>query len=228
MNNAYKLCCAVLVCASVQVHAAEAEAPVSPSDKLSYSIGASIGKNLKKESPDVDLKLLIEAFQESFAGKPLRMTESDMRVILGNYQVQLRQKALAERQQAMVDNKKAGDAFLEKNKARPGVQLLPSGVQYRVLKEGTGRKPLESDSVQVNYRGALVNGNQFDATEPGKPATLRVAALIAGWKQALTQMPVGSSWELVIPSALAYGERGSGDIGPNEVLVFQVDLIAIK
>jgi FKBP-type peptidyl-prolyl cis-trans isomerase FklB len=106
---------------------------------------------------------------------------------------------------------------------------LPSGVLYKVIKEGDGRKPQETDTVEVNYRGALINGTEFDAVEPGHPASLKVSQLIPGWKQALNVMPVGSKWQVVIPSQLAYGERGVGnDIGPNEVLVFDLELLAIK
>jgi FKBP-type peptidyl-prolyl cis-trans isomerase FklB len=102
-------------------------------------------------------------------------------------------------------------------------------VLFKVVKEGTGGTPVESDMVEVNYRGALINGKEFDATEAGKPANLKVSALIAGWKQALTMMKVGSKWQIVVPSPLAYGERGVGvDIGPNEVLVFDLELLAIK
>jgi FKBP-type peptidyl-prolyl cis-trans isomerase FklB len=122
-----------------------------------------------------------------------------------------------------------GDAYLVDYKKQNGVQVSPGGILYKVLKEGSGRKPAESDMVEVNYRGALINGKEFDATEPGKPATLKVAALIPGWKQALSMMPVGSKWQIVIPPSLGYGERGVGnDIGPNEVLVFDLELVAIK
>jgi FKBP-type peptidyl-prolyl cis-trans isomerase FklB len=102
-------------------------------------------------------------------------------------------------------------------------------VLYKVIQEGSGRKPLESDMVEVNYRGSLIDGTQFDATEPGHPANLKVSALINGWKQALSMMSVGSKWHIVVPAQLAYGERGVGsDIGPNEVLVFELELVAIK
>lgn len=229
VKKSYSIYGALLLCVTPQIWAADGAVPDSATEKLSYSIGASIGKNLKKESPEIDLDLLLDGFKASFAGKSLKMSEPDMRSILNTYQTQLRQKAITARQLALLDNKKAGDAYLEQNKAKPGVQVMSNGVQFRVLQMGEGRKPLESDMVVVNYRGALVNGTEFDATEPGKPATLKVSALIAGWKQALITMPVGSKWELVIPSQLAYGERGVGsDIGPNEVLVFQVELLAIK
>jgi FKBP-type peptidyl-prolyl cis-trans isomerase FklB len=198
-------------------------------EKLSYSIGASIGTNFKNEGTEVDVGLLVEGLKNSLAGEKLLISDKDMRQVMNDYQTQLRQKMAAKRQQAIGDNKKKGDAYLADFKAQPSVMSSPNGLLYKIIKEGTGRKPLESDMVEVNYRGALINGTEFDATEPGHPANLKVSALIPGWKQALSMMPVGSKWHLVIPPVLGYGERGVGnDIGPNEVLVFDLELVAIK
>jgi FKBP-type peptidyl-prolyl cis-trans isomerase FklB len=212
-----------------QVWAAGGTELKSEKDKLSYSIGASVGKNLKSEGVDVDLDVLIEGIKSSLAGEKGLMAEKDIRQVMNDYQTQARQRATGKRQQALLDNKKKGEAYLAQYKAQAGVLELPNGVLYKVIKQGSGKKPMESDMVEVNYRGALTNGNEFDATEPGKPASLKVSALIPGWKQALSMMPTGSKWQLVIPAVLAYGERGVGtDIGPNEVLVFDVELLAIK
>lgn len=198
-------------------------------DKLSYAIGASIGKNLKKEGTDVDINLLIKGIKTGLAGERLAMPEKEVRILLGTYQSELRKKMMVTKQEAIVANKKKGDAFLAENKTKKGVKVLESGVQYKVLKEGKGKKPTEADTVVVHYRGTLTDGSEFDATEPAHPATLKVSSLIAGWKQALSQMPVGSKWQIVIPSQLGYGERGVGsDIGPNEVLVFEVELLSIS
>jgi FKBP-type peptidyl-prolyl cis-trans isomerase FklB len=198
-------------------------------DKLSYSIGASIGKNLKSDSPDVDVGLLVEGLKASLAGQKLLLSDKDIRQVMNDYQVQLRQQATAKRQKAIQENKQKGEAYLADYKGQPGVQVSPGGVLYKVIKEGSGRKPLESDMVEVNYRGSLIDGTEFDATEPGHPANLKVSALINGWKQALSMMSVGSKWHLVIPAQLGYGERGAGtDIGPNEVLVFDLELVGIK
>jgi FKBP-type peptidyl-prolyl cis-trans isomerase FklB len=198
-------------------------------DKLSYSIGASIGKNLKSESAEIDLAVLIEGIKASLNGDKSLLTEKEIRQVMNDYQTQLRQRAQVKKQLAIGDNKKKGDTFLANYKAQAGVQALPNGVLYKVLHEGTGKKPLESDMVEVSYRGVLTNGIEFDATEPGKPAHLKVSSLIVGWKQALSAMPVGSKWQIAIPAELAYGERGVGnDIGPNEVLVFDLELLAIK
>jgi FKBP-type peptidyl-prolyl cis-trans isomerase len=198
-------------------------------DKLSYSIGISIGKNFKSDGTEVDVNLMMEGLKTSISGgKPL-LSDKEIHQLMNDYQTKLRQAMAGKRQQAIGDNKKKGDAYLADFKAKNGVQTSPGGVLYQIVKEGTGKKPLESDMVEVNYRGSLINGTEFDATEPGKPATLKVAALIPGWKQALSMMPVGSKWHLVIPAVLGYGERGVGtEIGPNEVLVFDLELVGIK
>ena len=223
---------ALLVCGlllSAQAFAADALVLKTDKDKLSYAIGASVGKNLKNESTEIDLNVLIEGLKSSLAGEKLPLTDKEMRQVMNDYQTQMRQRATAKKQQAQIDNKKVGEAYLAQYKAQKDVLALPSGVLYKIVKEGTGRKPLESDMVVVNYRGALVNGTEFDATEPGKPANLKISSLIVGWKQALSVMPVGSKWQIVIPAVLGYGERGVGnDIGPNEVLVFDLELVAIK
>lgn len=201
----------------------------SDKDKLSYSIGASIGKNLSRDSTEVDLDVLIDGLKASLAGRKLLLSDKDIRQVMNDYQVQLRQQATAKRQQAVQENKQKGEAYLADYKGQPGVQVSPGGVLYKVIQEGSGRKPLESDMVEINYRGSLIDGAEFDATEPGHPANLKVSALINGWKQALSMMSVGSKWHIVVPAQLGYGERGVGtDIGPNEVLVFDLELVGIK
>jgi FKBP-type peptidyl-prolyl cis-trans isomerase FklB len=218
-----------LFVSSIPVLAADNTALKSDKDKLSYSIGASVGKNLKTEGTEIDLNLMIEGLKASFAGEKALLSDGEIRKLMNDYQSQMRQRAMAKKQQAMGDNKKNGEAYLAQYKGQKGVLALPSGVLYKILKEGSGRKPSESDMVEVNYRGSLINGAEFDATEAGHPANLKVSSLIAGWKQALSMMPVGSKWQIVIPAHLAYGERGVGnDIGPNEVLVFDLELLAIK
>jgi FKBP-type peptidyl-prolyl cis-trans isomerase FklB len=215
--------------AATQAWAADATLIKTDKDKLSYSIGASIGKNLKNESAEIELNVMVEGIKAGLAGDKGLLSEKDIREVMNDYQTQMRKRAAAKRQLAMGDNKKKGDAYLTQYKAQPGVLELPNGVLYKIIKEGTGKKPMESDMVEVNYRGTLVGGAEFDATEAGHPANLKIPSLISGWKQALTMMPTGSKWQIVIPSALAYGERGVGsDIGPNEVLVFDVELLAIK
>ncbi len=227
--NFKRMMLAALVIATTQAWAGDATLIKTDKDRLSYSIGASIGKNLKNESAEIDLNVMIEGIKASLAGDKGLLSEKEIREVMNDYQTQMRKRAAAKKQLAQGDNKKKGDAYLAQYKAQKGVLELPNGVLYKIIKEGTGKKPMESDMVEVNYRGTLINGTEFDATEPGRPANLKIPSLIAGWKQALTMMPTGSKWQIVIPSALAYGERGVGaDIGPNEVLVFDLELIAIK
>jgi FKBP-type peptidyl-prolyl cis-trans isomerase FklB len=228
MNRKTMLVCAMALACS-QAWAADATALKTDQDKLSYAIGSSIGTNLRKEAANIDVNLLIQAMKTSMAAEATLMPEPEIRQVLADYQTKLRQQNQANRQKATLDNKKSGDAFLADFRAKPGVQVAANGLLYKVAKQGTGNKPTEADQVEVAYRGALTNGKVFDATPEGRPATLKVGSLIAGWKQALAMMPTGSKWQVVVPPELAYGERGVGsDIGPNEVLVFDVELIAIK
>lgn len=218
-----------LVVFAAQAWAADPVPLQSAEDKLSYGIGASIGKNLRSETSGVNLPLLIEGLQAGLGAEKLRLTEPELRQVMADYQNQLRKRVTVERQKALNENKQRGDEYLAANKAKADVKVLPSGVQYRVLKAGEGNRPNESDTVVVNYRGTLINGTEFDSTQPDHPANLKIAALIPGWRNALLAMPVGSKWAMAIPSTLAYGERGVGtDIGPNEVLLFDVELLAIK
>jgi FKBP-type peptidyl-prolyl cis-trans isomerase FklB len=228
MNRKQVVLCALGLACS-QIWAADASALNSEKDKLSYAIGSSIGTNLRKESSSLDLNLLIQAMKTSMAGEATLMPEPEIRQVLTDYQTKLRQQNQANRQKATLDNKKSGDAFMADFKAKPGVQASANGLLFKVITQGTGNKPTEADQVEVAYRGTLANGQVFDATQAGKPATLKIGSLIAGWKQALAMMNVGSKWQVVVPPELAYGERGVGtDIGPNEVLVFDVELLAIK
>lgn len=199
-------------------------------NRMSYAIGVDMARNFRKQGIDLDPELILRGMKDGYAGT-VQMSDKDLRRTMNAFQGEVRQKMAQNRRLAGDDNKSRGAAFLADHKQKPGVTTLPSGLQYRVLAAGQpeGRKPLESDMVECTYRGTLLNGTEFDATEPGKPAMLKVSALIPGWREALKLMPVGAKWELVIPSNLAYGERGAGsDIGPNETLVFEVELVAIK
>jgi FKBP-type peptidyl-prolyl cis-trans isomerase FklB len=218
-----------MVVTSSQVWSADKTTLKTDKDKLSYSIGASIGQNLKKDSTNIDLNLLIRGLKSSMAGEKTLLSDKEIRQVMNDYGAQMRQHAMAVKQKSAIDNKKNGDAYLADYKSKVGVLELPSGILYKVIKAGSGVKPAETDTVEVNYRGTLINGTEFDATAPDHPASLKVSALIPGWKQALSAMQAGSKWQIVIPSQLAYGERGVGnDIGPNEVLVFDVELISVK
>ena len=158
------------------------------------------------------------------------MTEAEAQAVLTQLQADMRKKQEEKTQQAGEANQKEGEAFLAANKAKPGVVTLPSGLQYKILKEGTGPKPTATDSVVCNYQGTLINGTEFDSSyKRGEPATFPVNGVIKGWTEALQLMPVGSKWQLFIPPDLAYGARGAGaDIGPNATLIFEVELLSIK
>ncbi len=211
----------------------EAMTLTTQKDKISYALGmniaSSLGQTLKARQVDIDPNVLAQALKDGLKGKTL-MTEEEARNTLMQLQTELQAKQEAKMKAAAEDNKKEGDAFLAANKAKPGVTTLPSGLQYKVVKEGTGPKPAASDTVTVNYRGTLINGTEFDSSyKRGQPATFPVGGVIKGWTEALQLMPVGSKWEIYIPSDLAYGARGAGsDIGPNATLLFEVELLSIQ
>lgn len=215
----------------VAIQANGEEMPVlkTQKDMQSYGIGVNIAKSFKKNEVEFDLELLVRGLKDMLSGERLLMPEKDLRKVMNSFQGELRQKEAGIRRVATLDNKAKGEAFLSKNKTRDDVVALASGVQYKILKEGEGKKPTDADMVECIYRGTLLDGTEFDVTDPEKPATLKVAQLIAGWKEALKLMPEGSKWQIFIPPQLAYGQRGVGsDIGPNETLVFDVELLAVK
>jgi FKBP-type peptidyl-prolyl cis-trans isomerase len=199
-------------------------------DKVSYAIGMNIGTNLHRQSVDVDPKVLQQGLQDALAGGKTLLSEEEARATLTEFQNEMRKKQQEKMQQAGETNKKEGDAFLASNKPKDGVVTLPSGLQYKILTSGTGPKPKASDSVVCNYRGTLIDGKEFDSSyKRGQPATFPVSGVIKGWTEALQLMPVGSKWQLFVPSELAYAERGSGpDIGPNATLIFEVELLSIQ
>jgi len=199
-------------------------------DKVSYAIGMNIGTAMKRDGVDLDIAILLRGVKDALAGSKLLMTDQEAQAALSAVQADLRKKQELQLQQLADTNKKEGDAFLTANKAKEGVVALPSGLQYKVLQEGTGPKPALTDTVVVNYRGTLLNGTEFDSSyKRGQPATFGVGQIIKGWTEALQLMPVGSKWQLFIPSDLAYGARGaSRDIGPNSTLVFEIELVSIQ
>ena len=210
--------------------ATAAGAPLTTSkDKISYSIGADIGKRLKTDNIDVNPTVLARGIREAFAGSKLALTDEQMHAAMTELQTTMRQKQMAAMQELSGKNKSEGAAYLAANKAKDGVVTLPSGLQYKILTAGTGPKPSATDSVVCNYRGTLIDGKEFDSSyKRGQPATFPVSGVIKGWTEALQLMPVGSKWQLVVPADLAYGDRGAGqEIGPGSTLVFEVELISI-
>lgn len=216
---------------SGQTSATKTRAPLeTPKEKLSYSIGMNIGKSLKRDSVDVDPDLLLRGIKDVLGGGTPLMTDQEAQSTLNDLQADLHKKQEQEMQQLAETNKKEGEAFLIANKTKAGVISLPSGLQYKVLQEGTGPKPTAADTVTVNYRGTLLNGTEFDSSfKRGQPASFPVGGIIKGWTEALLLMPVGSKWQLFIPPELAYGPRQAGPgIGPNSTLVFEVELLSIE
>lgn len=207
--------------------------PASPftdqKDKISYAVGMSIASSIRRQPVDVNPDVLAQGLKDAFEGKA-KMTEEESRAALMQLQTELQAKAAEKAKAAEEANKKEGDAFLAANKSKEGVKTLPSGLQYKVIKEGTGPKPSASDTVTCNYRGTLINGTEFDSSyKRGQPASFPVSGVIKGWTEALQLMPVGSKWALYIPPDLAYGARGAGgDIGPNATLLFEVELLSIQ
>lgn len=201
----------------------------SDKDKLSYTIGADIGSNFRAQGIAVNPQVFLNGLEDGLNGKQLQMTEKEMQEVLKRFQSDMMAKKMSEFKEMSAKNKKEGEEFLAANKKKPGVVTLPDGLQYKVLKTGTGSKPGKDDSVTVEYAGRLINGQVFDSTEKsGKPITFKVTQVIPGWTEALQLMNAGSEWEVYIPSALAYGEKGvGGPIGPNETLIFKIKLISV-
>lgn len=218
-----------IVLIPTQMFAEEPTVLKTQRDKVNYAIGVNMIGNFKQQGIEIDLDLVIRGMKDALAGEKLLMTNDEVRKVLGVYIAAVRQNQAKARSVAAEENRKAGEAFLAENGKKDGVVTLPSGLQYKILKAGDGRKPTDADTVECTYRGTLINGTEFDKSETGKPATFKVSGVIPGWTEALKLMPAGSTWQLFIPSRLAYGERGQGrDIGPNETLIFEIELLAVK
>ena len=197
--------------------------------KVSYVIGTRIAQNLKAQGVDIVLDSLISGIKDVLTGKELALSPEESQKILAVFQQRLMARQVAERAQQAAKNLAEGQAFLEKNKTKEGVKVLPSGLQYKVIKEGTGETPKAEDKVRVNYRGTLIDGTEFDSSyKSNEPIEFPVNRVIKGWIEALQLMKVGSKWELYIPANLAYGERGKPPvIPPNATLIFEVELLDI-
>src|SRR5208282_436759 len=197
---------------------------------LGMNIAKNLGNQLKQGSVEVDWNLVAQGLKEATSGGKTRLTEDEAKAVLTEVQNEAQKRMQQKTQEAAAKNKTDGEAFLAANKSKDGIVALPSGLQYKILTAGTGPKPAASDSVVCNYRGTLIDGKEFDSSaKHGKPATFPVSGVIKGWTEALQLMPVGSKWQLFIPSNLAYGERGAGAaIGPNSTLVFELELLSIQ
>lgn len=224
---------AVLIAAALSFNVSAEDKPqpelITAKDKISYSIGVDVARNFRKQEVDFDPDMILRGLKDGLGEGKLLLSEKELRRVLAGFQGEVRRKMALNRKIAADDNRRRGVNFLAENKLKEGVVTLPSGVQYRVIKQGQGRKPTDADSIETNYRGTVLTGVEFDATEPGKPALLKLSQLISGWRDALRQMPEGSKWVIYVPHTMAYGERGVGnDIGPNETLIFEVELVSIR
>jgi FKBP-type peptidyl-prolyl cis-trans isomerase FklB len=209
----------------------------SQKEKMSYSLGYDTGKRMQTNVPDVDLEVYIQAFRDGFVGKPATMNEQERReaVLPLERELQARRteqtRQLAEKSQEIREkSKRDGEAFLAENGKKEGVVTLPSGLQYKVVKEGTGKSPQKNDKVKVQYRGALIDGTEFDSSyKRGEAAEFAVDQVIKGWTEALQLMKEGAQWTIFVPADLAYGPRGFGAmVGPNSTLIFDVELISVQ
>ena len=216
--------------AIVPAGAQESATPLkTDKDKQSYGVGVQLGSILKAQGVDVDSALVLKGLNDALAGGKLMMTDDELRATMTALQQQVNQREEEQKAAAAVNNKKEGETFLAGNKTKEGVVTLPSGLQYKVLTAGTGPKPTATDTVLCNYKGTLVDGTEFDSSyKRGEPATFGVGQVIHGWTEALQLMPVGSKWQLFVPSDLAYGTRGRPGIEPNAMLIFEVELLSIQ
>lgn len=218
-----------------QEPASKATPPADPplatlKDKASYALGLNIGRNLKKQSMEIDPAVLARGIQHALAGSAPQLTDDEIRQVFAEFQTQLQAAQAKRKKEQGEKNLKEGKAFLEENKTKEGVRTLASGLQYLVVAEGNGPMPKANDTVTTHYRGTLIDGTEFDSSyKTGEPTSFPVSGVIRGWTEALQRMKVGSKWKLFLPPELAYGEEGAGsDIGPNAVLVFEIELVAVE
>ena len=199
-------------------------------NKESYSLGYQFGQNLKLQGVDINLDVYTSGIKDAVGGKEPQMSQEDIRATVTGLQQRLQAARQKELKETAAKNVEEGKKFLAENQKKEGIKTLPSGLQYKVIAEGSGKTPQATDTVTVNYKGTLIDGTEFDSSyKRSRPATFKVNGVIKGWTEALELMKEGSKWQLFIPPQLAYGERGAGrDIGPNATLIFEVELIAIK
>lgn len=200
------------------------------SAKLSYTFGMEIGNSLKQQGEELDLDVMFEAMRDVYEGRETKLTIEEATKVRQEYVQRRQQEAAAEREAQLARNAEEGSAFLQKNRNEPGVMETESGLQYKIVTQGTGAKPAATDRVTVHYRGTLLNGTEFDSSySRGEPATFPLNGVIPGWTEGLQLINAGGKIMLYIPSELAYGERGAGaSIGPNSTLIFEVELISVE
>lgn len=213
----------VICLVSIQVSAAEIK---TEKEKLSYALGAYFSQGVTRQDIDIDVPAFMQAVEDILNQSELKLSQEEMQQVLTAYQ----QKLTTERAAKADSNKTAGEKFLAENKKKDGVVTLPSGLQYKVLEKGDGPKPTVDDNVKVHYRGTHIDGTVFDSSyERGEPVSLGLSQVIKGWQEAVPLMSVGSKYQIYVPADLAYGDRGAGgSIGPNETLIFDIELLGIN
>lgn len=211
------------------VQGGQAAKPVALQDRASYIIGLNLGQSLKTQEVPVTADLIIQGLRDGLGGGNPLLTPEEIQAAMQEFQQQLMTAQQSKREAAGAKNMQESQAYLDQNKAKPGVKTTASGLQYEVLTEGSGESPKPTDKVTVHYRGTLPDGKVFDSSyDRNEPATFPVNGVIQGWVEALQLMKPGAKYRLVIPPALAYAERGAGnDIGPNQVLIFDVELLSV-
>jgi FKBP-type peptidyl-prolyl cis-trans isomerase len=219
-----------LLLLNVQAWAAETVQLKTQKDKVSYILGINVGNNVKQLPTEIDTDLFSKGVKDALSGAKPLLSQEEMQTVMTAFQKEMNQKQTEQMKAAGEKNKKEGEAFLTENKKKEGIKTLPSGLQYKVLKEGNGKIPKATDKVTTHYQGTLIDGTEFDSSyKRGEPASFPVNGVIPGWTEALQLMKVGSKWQLFVPSKLGYGERGAGPkIGPNAVLIFTVELLSIN
>jgi len=197
--------------------------------KTSYSFGLVFGKQLQADMPDIQVNEFLQGIRDGYTDGEALLTEEQAHQVLMDYQAAQREQFMKEREQLAAENQKAGEEFLKKNLKNKGVKQTDSGLQYKVITEGKGKRPTADDSVTVHYTGKLIDGTVFDSSvERGEPLTFPLKGVIPGWTEGLQLMKEGSKWELYIPSELAYGKAGNPVIEPNQTLVFEVELLKVQ
>ena len=199
-------------------------------DKINYSVGYRLGSDFTRQGVEMNSAIVQKAIDDATGGGEALMTEEEMRTVMVNMATRLKAEQMEKMKQQGAENSKTGDVFLAENAGKEGVKTTDSGLQYKVITAGEGKSPQKSDKVTVHYRGTLIDGTEFDSSySRNKPATFGVGQVIPGWTEALLMMKEGDKWEIVLPSKLAYGERGAGaKIPPNSTLVFEVELISVN
>jgi len=204
----------------------------TPQDNINYTIGVNMANTLRSQGLDIDVNLVMQGFKDASSGAQLLLSDQELRKATIQYQNVVRKKqGIRAKQNTAATNKKIGEAFLAQNKNKEGVITLPSGLQYLVMKKGDGKKPMDDDTVEYNCRGLHLKGTEFENTyRTGKPVTVKVKeSVMPALREAIKLMPAGSKWQLFIPPQLAYGEEGrENSIGPNETVILEVELLAIK